>query len=93
MLRAPLGAKRGRNVAHHRYINVTLEVGVGPIVNNPTGTPPPPDYQEVVDDLIKNFKAAKKPKNKQDKTYEIGDVAEPQPPAGGGSSGRRTPPP
>jgi hypothetical protein len=68
-------------VGHHRYINVTLEVGVGPVVNNPAGTPPPDDYAEVVADLIKNLKAAKKPKNKKDKTYEIGDVDEvPAPP-------------
>ena len=69
-------------MGHHRYINVTLEVGVGPIVNNPVGTPPPDDYADVVADLIKNFKDARnKPKNKKNKTYEIGDVDEvPAPP-------------
>jgi len=74
VLRAPLGAKRGRNVAHHRYINVTLEIGVGAVVNSPGGAKPP-DYQEVVDDLIAKVKA-QKPKNKNNTSSDVSEAVQ-----------------
>ena len=67
-------------MSFHRYIVITLEIGIGPEIAPSAGGPGAaagaqraPDYQEVVDDLKQKLRNLK-PKNKAGKSYDIAEV-------------------
>ena len=69
MLRAPLGARRGRNVSFHRFIaefEITLQEVGGTSTEDPD-----PMTADLVQDLINEITNKAKPKDKNGKQYKV----------------------
>ena len=77
MLRAPLGAKRGRNVAHHRYINFSIGIDTAPGGGKTGGVKDKPTPEERARVLAK---AKKKIENMNLDGYVVTEVKDDLPP-------------